>query len=107
MLAPILKRVQIVVVDKVGVHKSERARKPIEERGCQLHFLPPYSLDLNSIEETFSKIKGLLREAGARTCEALIDAIGVAILAVTKRDAQSFFERGGYHLPVHLLWNTL
>jgi transposase len=103
VLAPILKRGQIVVVDNLGAHKSERARKLIEERGCQLLFLPPYSPDLNPIEEAFSKIKGLLRKAGARTREALIDAVGVAISAVTKRDARGFFEHGGYRLPVHLL----
>ena len=103
VLAPILKRGQIVVVDNLGAHKSERARKLIEERGCQLLFLPPYSPDLNPIEEAFSKIKDLLRGAGARTREALIDAVGVAISAVTKRDARGFFEHGGYRLPVHLL----
>ena len=103
VLAPILKRGQIVVVDNLGAHKSERARKLIEERGCQLLFLPPSSPDLHPIEDAFSKITDLLRGAGARTREALIDAVGVAISAVTKRDARGFFEHGGYRLPVHLL----
>ena len=53
--------------------------------------------------EAFSKIKVALRKAQARTREALIEALGVAISAVTARDAQGFFEHGGYHLPVHLL----
>ena len=92
-----------MVVDNLGAHKSERVRELIEGRGCQLLFLPPYSPDFNPIEEAFSKIKGALRKAQARTREALIEALGVAISAVTARDAQGFFEHGGYHLPVHLL----
>jgi transposase len=103
VLAPSLRRGQIVVVDNLSAHKGERVRKLIEERGCQLLYLPPYSPDFNPIEEAFSKIKGLLRKAQARTREALIEALGVAISAVTARDARGFFEHGGYHLPVHLL----
>ena len=104
VLAPSLRRGQIVVVDNLGAHKSERVRKLDEGRGCQLLFLAPYSSpDLNPIEEAFSKIKGALRKARARTREALIEALGVAISAVTARDARGFFEHGGYHLPVHLL----
>lgn len=103
VLAPSLRRGQMVVVDNLSAHKGERVRKLIEEKGCQLLFLPPYSPDFNPIEEAFSKIKGLLRKAQARTRSALIEALGVAISAVTARDARGFFEHGGYHLPVHLL----
>jgi transposase len=103
VLAPSLRRGQIVVLDNLSAHKSERARKLIEGRGCQLLFLPPYSPDFNPIEEAFSKIKGLLRKAQARTREALIEALGVAISAVNARDARSFIEHGGYRLPVQLL----
>ena len=104
ILAPSLRGGQIVVLDNLGAHKSERVRELIEGRGCQLLFLPPYSADFNPIEEAFSKIKGaFLRKAQARTREVLIEALGVAISAVTARDARGFFEHGGYHLPVHLL----
>jgi len=103
VLSPSLRRGQIVVLDNLSAHKSERARKLIEGRGCQLLFLPPYSPDFNPIEEAFSKIKGALRKAQARTRQALIEALGVAISAVSARDAGGFFEHGGYHLPVHLL----
>ncbi len=68
----------------------------IEERGCELLFLPPYSLDLNPIEEAFSKVKGLLRRAGARTRKALIEAMTRALDAVTAEDTQGFFEHCGY-----------
>ncbi len=80
VLAPSLRRGQIIVLDNLNAHKSERARKLVEERGCQLLFLPPYSPDFNPIEEafsTFSKIKGLLRKAQARTRQALIEALDV------------------------------
>ena len=91
-------------MDNLGAHnKGERLRELIEERGCQLLYLPPYSPDFNPIEEAFSKIKGLLRKAQARTREALVEALGVAISTVTARDARGFFEHGGYHLPVQLL----
>ena len=103
VLAPSLRRGQIIVLDNLSAHKSERAKELIEERGCQLLYLPAYSPDFNPIEEAFSKIKGALRKAQARTREALIEALGVAISAVTTRDAHGFFEHGGYHLPVHLL----
>ena len=103
VLAPSLRRGQIIVLDNLSAHKSERAKELIEERGCQLLYLPAYSPDFNPIEEAFSKIKGALRKAQARTREALVEALGVAISAVTTRDAHGFFEHGGYHLPVHLL----
>ena len=103
VLAPTLRCGQIVVVDNLGAHKSERARELIEGRGCQMLFLPPYSPDYNPIEEAFSKIKGALRKAQARTREALIEALGVAISAVRARDACGFFEHSGYHLSVHLI----
>ncbi len=73
LLAPTLSPGQVVVVDNLVAHKGERVRELIEGRGCELLFLPPYSPDLNPIEEAFSKVKTLLRRAGARTREALIE----------------------------------
>jgi transposase len=104
VLAPSLRCGQIVVVDNLGAHKGERVREMIEERVCQLLlYLPPYSPDFNPIEEAFSKIKGTLRKAQARTREAMIEALGIAISAVSVRDARGFFEHGGYRLSVQLL----
>jgi len=95
-LAPTLKEGQVVVMDNLSAHKGERARKLIEERGCQLLYLPPYSPDLNPIEEAFSKVKRLLRVIGARTKEALVEAIGKALDAVSLKDAKGFFTYCGY-----------
>ena len=67
-------------------------------------YLPSYSPDLNPIEEAFSKIKRLVRKAQARTREALIEAIGSALFAVSSKDARSFLEHCGYRMPVQSLW---
>jgi transposase len=95
-LCPSLKRGQIVVMDNLQVHKMRRVRQLIEERGCSLVFLPPYSPDFNPIEQAFSKIKGILRKAKARTCEALVEATGQGLSAVTREDARGFFAHCGY-----------
>ena len=94
--APSLRSGQIVVMDNLTTHKGERVRELIEERGCELLYLPPYSPDLNPIEEAFSKIKGILRKAEGRSREALIEAMGRALDAITPQDAQSFFRHCGY-----------
>jgi transposase len=104
VLAPTLRRGQVVVMDNLSAHKGERVREMIEQRGCQLLYLPAYSPDLNPIEEAFSKIKGLVRKAQARTREALVEAIGWALWAVTSRDARGFFEHCGYRMSVQSLW---
>ena len=98
VLAPSLRRGQIVVMDNLSVHKGERIKELIEERSCELLYLPPYSPDLNPIEEAFSKIKGILRKAEARSREALVEAMGRALDAVTSRDARGFFEHCGYRV---------
>jgi len=103
VLAPSLRAGQIVVMDNLGAHRPKRVRKLIEQRGCELIYLPAYSPDYNPIEEAFAKLKNLLRKAAARTKEALVEAIGVALSAISARDARGFFEHAGYHHTGHLL----
>jgi transposase InsO family protein len=103
VLAPALRPGQVVVLDNLGAHKGERVRELIEERGCELLFLPPYSPDLNPIEEAFSKVKMLLRRAGARTRKALIEAMGRALDAVAAEHTQGFFEHCGYRFSAQRL----
>ena len=100
MLAPSLRSGQVVVMDNLSAHKGERVRALLEERGAELLYLPPYSPDLNPIEEAFAKIKNLLRKVEARTSEALVEAMGQALLAVSARDARGFFEHCGYCVVV-------
>src|SRR3954469_5991772 len=85
VLAPSLREGQIVVMDNLGAHRPKRVRELIEQRGCQLIYLPSYSPDYNPIEEAFAKIKNLLRKAAARSKEALIEAIGTALSAISVR----------------------
>jgi transposase len=100
VLAPTLRRGQVVVMDNLSAHKGERVRELIEGRGCELLYLPPYSPDLNPIEEAFSKLKGLIRKAEARSRETLLEAIGAAISVVSAKDARGFFEHCGYRAMV-------
>lgn len=95
-LAPSLRPGQIIVLDNLSAHKGGRVKEIVEGRGCELMYLPPYSPDLNPIEHAFSKVKGLLRKAEARTREALVGAMGLALDAVTASDVRGFFGHCGY-----------
>ena len=103
MVVPALGEGDVVVMDNLSAHKGGRVKEIIEDRGCELLYLPPYSPDFNPIEEAFSKIKNLLRKAGARVREALVEAIGEALCEVTGEDARAFFEHCGYREAVQLL----
>jgi transposase len=96
-LAPTLTEGQVVVLDGLGAHRTDKVRELIEAKGADLLFLPSYSPDLNPIEEAFSKIKNLVRKAGARTREALVEAIALAISAVRLEDVAGWFAHCGYH----------
>jgi transposase len=103
VLAPSLRPGQVVVMDNLSAHKGGGVRGLIEQRGCELVYLPPYSPDFNPIEQAFSKVKGLLRRAEARTRGALIEAMDRALRAVSARDAQGFFGHCGYSSTGQLL----
>ncbi len=89
---------EVVVLDRLGAHRTEKVRELVEARGADLVFLPSYSSpDLNPIEEAFGKVKQLLvRKAGARVREALVEAIGRALATVTLEDAAGWFAHAGY-----------
>ena len=95
-LAPSLSKGQVVVLDGLGAHRTDKVRELIEARGAELVLLPSYSPDLNPIEEAVSKIKALVRKEGARVREALGEAIGRALAAVTAEDAAGWFAHAGY-----------
>jgi transposase len=96
-LVPALRPDQLVVMDNLGAHRPKRVRELIEGKGCELLYLPPYSPELNPIEEAFSKVKRILRKIGARGKEALIKAMGRALRAVSIEDVRGFFAHCGYH----------
>ena len=98
-LVPTLWRGHVVVLDKLSAHTGTRVRELISGAGCDLWYLPSYSPDLSPIEEACSKLKTLLRRAAARTKEALLDAIGVALGQITPSDAHGSFIHCGFQLP--------
>jgi len=93
----------VVIMDNLSAHKPARVRELIESRDCELTYLLAYSPDFNPIEEAFAKIKGMLRQAGARTKDVLVDALGEALSAVRAQDARGYFEHAGYRPQVQLL----
>ena len=98
-LVPTLKEGQVVVLEGLGAHRTEKVRELVEGVGADLLFLPSYSPDLNPIEEAFSKIKAIVRKVGARTREALEEAIAMALCALTPEDAAGWFAHAGYYWP--------
>lgn len=95
-LAPELKVGDIVVMDNLGSHKVEGVRQAIEAQGAQLLYLPPYSPDLNPIEQVFSKLKTLLRRAQARTVEALWNQVGRLLDEFTPEQCSNYLRHCGY-----------
>jgi transposase len=96
LLVPSLREGDVVVMDNLGAHKRARVREAIEAAGARLIYLPPYSPDLNPIEQCWSKVKTYLRAAKARTREALDDAITRAFQTVTASNAAAWFAHAGY-----------
>jgi transposase len=96
VLGPTLRAGQSVVVDNLAVHKDPVVAELVGARGCQLLFLPPYSPDFNPIEPILGKLKATLRRIGARTTDALNQALTTAIGEVTCADAANCVEHFGY-----------
>jgi transposase len=99
VLAPTLRPGQIVILDNLAPHKAPRVRALIEAADCRLLLLPPYSPDMNPIEQAWSKLKTYLRGAAAHTREALEEAIAAAIDTITTADAHGWFKHCGYAIP--------
>ena len=96
ILVPTLKRGDIVVMDNLGSHKGTEIRTAIRSAGARLAFLPPYSPDLNPIEQVFAKMKTLLRKAEERTVEAVWRRIGTLIEAFSAAECANYFRNAGY-----------
>ncbi|MGI0025926.1 MAG: IS630 family transposase [Nitrososphaera sp.] len=95
VLAPQIRRGQVVVMDNLKPHKVAGIREAIESAGAQLIYLPPYSPYLSAIEKCWGKVKGFLRAKAARSYEALDQAITEAIVTITKTDALGWFTHCG------------
>ena len=99
VLCPTLSAGDIVVMDNLKAHKVAGVAEAIEAAGARVEYLPPYSPDMNPIEKCWSKVKTYLRQAKARTREALEAALKQALLTITEADARAWFTHCGY--PVH------
>jgi transposase len=95
-LAPTLRPGDVLVMDNLGSHKVAGVREAVEARGATLLYLPPYSPDLNPIEQVFAKLKALLRDAAARTTEALWAAVGRLLDRFPPHECARYLARCGY-----------
>lgn len=95
-LVPTLSPGDVVILDNVGFHKSERAELLVKAKGAWLLFLPPYSPDLNPIEMAFSKLKALLRKRAARSFDTITQALGDIIGLFSVVECRNFFKAAGY-----------
>ena len=95
-LMPVLKPGDIVIMDNLPAHKGDAVREAIEAAGARLRYLPPYSPDLNPIENAFSKLKAGLKKIAARTITHLWDAIAQVLPTISPNDSRNFFRNAGY-----------
>lgn len=95
-LAPTLAPGDIVVMDNLPAHKVKGVAEAIAERGAELRYLPPYSPDLNPIEQMFAKLKALLRKAAARSVDKLWDTIGLLLDAFPATECANYLRNSGY-----------
>jgi len=95
-LVPTLNPGDIVIMDNLGSHKGPKVRQAIRKAKAKLFFLPPYSPDLNPIEQMFAKLKTLLRKADARTTDEVADRIGQLLDAFTPHECANYFRNAGY-----------
>ena len=96
ILVPTLRPGDIVIMDNLGSHKAGAIRKAIKAAGARLIFLPPYSPDLNPIEQAFSKLKHFLRKAKERTVEATWQRIGSLLQNFSPDECKNYFINAGY-----------
>lgn len=95
-LLPFLLPGTVIVMDRLAAHCNEQVRIAIERAGCKLKFLPPYSPELNPIEEAWSKLKQLLRKLKARSRDALLEGVVTLIDQITAADAHGWISHAGY-----------
>ena len=96
VLLPTLRPGDIVIIDNLGSHKGQAVRRAIHAGGAKLFFLPPYSPDLNPIEQAFAKLKTLLRKADERTVEATWRRIGALLECFKPTECANYFRNAGY-----------
>ncbi len=102
VLAPTLRRGDVVVLDNLAVHKQPEVHAAIEAAGAQIRFLPPYSPDLNPIEMAFAKLKAFMRAARPRTFDQVTALTAAALALFTPAECRNYVRHCGYRLTVQL-----
>ena len=102
VLAPSLRKGDVVVLDNLAAHKQPEVRRAIEAVGARLRFLPPYSPDFNPIELAFAKLKAFLRAARPRSFEQVSDLIAIALSLFTPTECRNYVRHCGYRIAVPL-----
>ena len=95
-LVPTLRPGDLVILDNLGSHKGKAVRRAIREAGARLWFLPPYSPDLNPIEQVFARIKHWMRDARQRTVEDVWRHLGALLATIEPRECQNYIRNAGY-----------
>ena len=98
VLCPELMCGDVVILDNLASHKVKEVREAIEATGATLLYLPPYSPDLNPIEQAFAKLKALLRKVAARTLPTLWNALTACLLEFSQTDCSNFLKDAGYRI---------
>ena len=96
VLMPSLRPGDVVIMDNLGSHKRKTVRAALRGAGAKLIFLPPYSPDLNPIEQVFAKLKHLMRKSAERTVEAVWRRIGLPLPSFTAQECSNYFVNAGY-----------
>lgn len=96
VLVPALKPGDIVVMDNLSSHKARAVRTAIRKAGARLFFLPPYSPDLNPIEQAFAKLKHMMRKAQERSFDACWSRVGQLLSGFTKQECANYLANSGY-----------
>src|SRR5688572_9970160 len=96
MLVPELRPGDIVVLDNLGSHRTQAIRQAMRDAGAKLAYLPPYSPDLNPIEQVFSKVKHWLRMAQARSIDALHQHVASLVKTIGQRECANYLAKAGY-----------
>ena len=95
-LVPTLRPGDLVILDNLGSHKGKAVRRAIRQAGARLWFLPPYSPDLNPIEQAFAKIKHWMRDAQMRTVEDTWQQLGKLLATIEPRECENYIRNAGY-----------
>ena len=102
VLVPSVQPGDVIVLDNLAIHKQPAVQAALEAAGASVRFLPPYSPDLNPIEQAFAKLKAFLRAARPRTFDQVCELLALALGLYSPSECANYIQNAGYHLPTAL-----